>query len=310
MNVLVSGGVGYIGSVVTDILCQRNYNVRVYDELIYDDIYLKDVDFVRGDIRDKNKLKKELDWADCFIHLAAMVGDPVCSADPFLAQDINRNCVLWAADNFKGRFIFASTCSVYGQGSGVLDENSLIKPLSVYAQSKWAAEQFVDGISFRLGTLFGIGDPYSRIRMDLAVNYMTVKAFFHKQLTVYGGGQWRPFLHVRDAAQAMCDAVEQENKGVYNLAAENITITEVAEKILAKVPRASVWDEPLSFHDARDYRVSAEKARLELGFDPKISVDEGILEILKLCEEGRIKRWNTPRFNNAQYVELIRTYYG
>ena len=166
-NVLIVGGAGYVGGAITDLIQQSNYNVRVYDALIYEDSFRKPVDFVYGDVRDHEKLIPQLKWADAVIWLAAIVGDGACQLNPELTKSINQDSVAWLADNYDGRIVFMSTCSVYGAQNNELNETSGTNPLSLYAETKLNAEKFLkhkDAIIFRLGTLFGVGDLYSRIR--------------------------------------------------------------------------------------------------------------------------------------------------
>ena len=137
--------------------------------------------------------------------MAALVGDGACSINPELTFEINSESVKFLAENFKKRIVFLSTCSVYGAQDGILDETSSINPLSEYASSKVQAEEYLqnsDAIIFRLGTLFGISDEFSRIRLDLVVNILVTKALTEGKLTVFGGEQWRPLLHVNDVANA------------------------------------------------------------------------------------------------------------
>lgn len=301
MKVLVVGGAGYLGGAVTDILKR---SVRVYDNLTYEEAYLKDVDFVYGDIRDRQELKKHLDWADSVIWLAALVGDGACAINPALTKELNQDFVKWLADNFDGRIIFMSTCSVYGARDGLLDESSPTNPLSAYAATKLEAEKYLkdkNAIIFRLGTLFGLGDRYSRIRLDLVVNTLTARAISDGKLTVFGGDQYRPLLHVKDAAQAIVDALEHNHTGIFNLHQDNLTIKRLAEIVEFYIP-CQVEKVKTTFEDSRNYMVSSEKAINTWGFAPGNSVHTGILELKKLLEEGRIKDMNNPRYSNQGFL--------
>src|SRR5438552_5320705 len=178
-RVLVVGGCGYVGGAVVDALIESGHDTRVYDVLLYEEQYRKRVPFARGDVRDRARLREHLDWAECVVWLAALVGDGACALNPEIAVELNFKTVKWLHENFAGRVIFASTCSVYGAQDGELVERSAINPLSVYAATKLQAEAALadsDAISFRLGTLFGVGDEFSRIRLDLVVNTLTVRA--------------------------------------------------------------------------------------------------------------------------------------
>lgn len=195
MNVLVVGGAGYMGGAVTDLLIQNKHNARVYDALLYEESYRKPVDFVYGDVRDTERLLPHLKWADAVVWLAALVGDGACALNPDISISINQEPIKLLAEHYDRRIIFMSTCSVYGAQDAVLDESSQTSPLSVYAVTKLAAEQYLENknaIIFRLGTLFGVSDQFSRIRLDLVVNALTVRAHRHGEISVYGGDQFAP----------------------------------------------------------------------------------------------------------------------
>lgn len=303
MNVLITGGAGYLGGAVTDLI--KDHNVRVYDSLLFEEDYLKNVPFIYGDIRDKKKLKEQLDWADAVVWLAALVGDGACALNPVITMEVNQEMVKWLADNFDGRIIFMSTCSVYGARDGELNEDSPTNPLSVYAATKLASEYYLrdkNAIIFRLGTLFGLGDKYSRIRLDLVVNTLTARAVNEKKLTVFGGNQYRPLLHVRDAAEAIIHNLETDYKGVYNLHSENVSILELANSVRDVVPCGLEIVET-TFEDSRNYRANSDKARA-IGFDPQLVATDGIEEVRNLIEEGRIKDLNNPRYSNQGFMEL------
>ena len=175
MDILVVGGAGYVGGGIVDLLSKK-HNVTVYDSLIYENSFRKDVDFIFGDIRDYKKLNLILKNYDAVIWLAALVGDGACAINPNLTHEINAETVNNLVKNFQGKIVFLSTCSVYGAQEGMLNEDSSVSPLSEYASSKLIAEKYLedsDAIIFRLGTLFGIGDQFSRIRLDLVVNILT-----------------------------------------------------------------------------------------------------------------------------------------
>ena len=197
MKILITSGAGYIGGALTDILKDSKHSVKVYDSLLYEESYRKEVDFIYGDVRDKEKLSKYLKWADVVVWLAALVGDGACHLNPDVSFDVNETSIQWLAKRYDGRIIFTSTCSVYGAQDGELDESSYTNPLSEYASSKLAAEKYLqkkNALIFRLGTLFGVGDTFSRIRLDLVVNTLTVRAYKDNALKVFGGDQYRPLL--------------------------------------------------------------------------------------------------------------------
>ena len=311
MNVLVVGGAGYVGGGLTDELTRRGCTFRVYDSLIYEETYRKPVDFVFGDIRDHGKLLLELEWADVVVWLAALVGDGACQLDPVVSEQLNQETVKWLAEHFNGRIVFLSTCSVYGAQDGVLDEGSPVNPLSVYAATKLAAEEYLqdkNAIIFRLGTLFGVGDLFCRLRLDLVVNVLTVRAASHGEITVFGGEQFRPLLHVKDVGIAIADALESSRTGIYNLNRQNVRILDLAYQIRNHFPDLVIHKTEMKFQDARNYRVGSDKAQRELDFSPRYSIDDGIEEIKTLLLAGRLTDLNNPRYANHSYLEKFRAH--
>ena len=305
MNILVVGGAGYVGGGIVDKL-KQTHNVTVYDSLIYEESYRKNVNFVYGDIRDHDKLLPLLKENDAVIWLAALVGDGACSINPKLTFEINSESVKFLANNFDKRVIFLSTCSVYGAQEGLLDESSSINPLSEYASSKVQAEEYLsdsNAIIFRLGTLFGISDEFSRIRLDLVVNILVTKALTEGKLTVFGGEQWRPLLHVVDVANAIAHTIESDVTGIFNLHYKNFKIIDIAQAIIEKVPSASIETTPIKFQDARNYQVSSEKLYKESGFKASTNLSKGIEEIYNLISNNRIKNVHHNRYSNQNFLE-------
>ena len=307
MNILVVGGAGYVGGGIVDKL-QQKHQVTVYDSLIYENEFRKNVNFIYGDIRDYFKLNKILKQYDAVVWLAALVGDGACSINPTLTYEINSESVKNLVANFKGKIIFFSTCSVYGAQEGVLSEESEVNPLSEYAKSKLVAEDILtnsDAIVFRLGTLFGIGDEFSRIRLDLVVNVLVTKALIDNKMSVFGGEQWRPLLHVKDVANAVDHTIESSLKGVYNIHYKNFKISEIADLIKEKISNVEIVTTPLPFQDARNYQVSSEKLKLASNFEAEVSLEKGIDEVFNLISSGRVKDLNNPRYSNQNFLKTF-----
>ncbi len=295
IKTLVVGGAGYIGGEVTDLIP----GTVVYDNLLFEEDYLKPVNFVQGDIRDHAKLKPLLDKAHTVIWLAALVGDGACAVDPKLTYEINTDSVKWLAENFNGRIVFPSTCSVYGAQDGLLNENSPTNPLSAYADSKLKAEAYLkgkDATIFRLGTVFGVGDDYSRTRLDLVVNTMTARAVTEGKLQVFGGEQWRPLIHVRDVALALMLATNPEAPtGTHNLVYKNYRMSELAQEV-SQITGAEVEIVDMKFEDQRNYQVEQ-----IFTLNSYASVPDGIEEIINRV--ARIKDIHNPRYSNQAYLE-------
>ena len=317
-KILVVGGAGYIGGAVTDILIAKGVNFLVYDNLTYERDFRKPVPFVFGDILDTEKLLKVMNTykPTAIIWLAAMVGDGACKVNPELTIKINQDSVKWLSEHYDGRIVFTSSCSAYGQGKDILYEDSPKNPLSLYAVTKLKAEDYLknkNAAIFRLGTLFGVSDAFSRIRFDLVVNILALKATRAEPLTVYGGEQWRPLLHVKDAAKAIVGAALPITKdktippGTYNLNFRNMTIRELADDI-AQVyeghdkPKIEYLD--ISFEDERNYRVSTDRYEALPGHETfTLDVKDGVSEIRDLIIEGRIKDPLDPNHHNAKFIE-------
>lgn len=304
-KVLVAGGAGYIGGGLTDQLLQLGHAVRVYDFLLYENCYLKPVDFVRGDIRDIARLKPHLEWADVVVWLAALVGDGACSLDANLTREINVESIRALVKVFNRQIVYMSTCSVYGAQDGLLTEESPVNPLSLYGITKHEAEGIVNeagGTSFRLGTLFGLGDHFSRIRLDLVLNLLTLKACLYGSISVFGGDQYRPLLHVRDVGTAITQVIGTNHRGVFNLHQDNLKISALADRIADFYPGITVEKTEIKFQDARNYKVSSDKARSIFGFAPQLDVDIGIQEVGKLVTEGRIRDPSDAQYSNFDHL--------
>ncbi len=306
-NILLVGGAGYVGGAVSSELYSKNYNLKVYDNLLYEDSYLKDIDFIYGDIRDKKKLKKSLNWADVVIWMAAIVGDGACDVNKENTIDINQNTVKWLSKNYDGKIIFFSTCSVYGAQNGILDESCDVNPLSLYAQTKLESEKYLskkNSIIFRLGTLFGISDTYSRLRMDLVVNLLTIKAYFNKELTIFGGDQYRPLLHVKDVARAVVQSIKFNKTGIFNLKYDNYKISDLAHLVQKNFKEnIKIKTTKMMFQDTRNYMVSSNLFDKSFNFKPKYDVNYGINEILELIKSNRIKNFDDIRYTNYLYIK-------
>jgi nucleoside-diphosphate-sugar epimerase len=317
-RVLVVGGAGYIGGAAVDLLSRCDCEQHVYDVLMYERDYRKPVPFTYGDLLDTSRLSSVVQQFQptAIIWLAAIVGDGACQVNAEATLKINQHSVRWLAENYGGRIVFTSTCSVYGKADGVLSETSATNPLSAYATTKLAAESHLtdrNAVVFRLGTLHGVSDQFSRIRLDLVANVLSVKAMRGRPLTVFGGEQWRPILHVRDAARAIVNAAlvnEIPNNvppGVYNLAQQNVTIRQIAEIIrdtAPVTPKPSIEFSEISFEDARNYRVDMSRYARQPGAVPfKITLQESVLEVMHLIRDRRIKDPFSKAFQNARFLE-------
>jgi nucleoside-diphosphate-sugar epimerase len=325
-TVLLIGGAGYIGSALLPKLVAEGYRVRVLDLLLYgtDPIerYLDhpQVEIARSDFRRVDAVVSAMRGVKRVVHLGGIVGDPACAIDEELTIDVNLTATRMIGEVAKGqgikRFIFASTCSVYGASSEVLDENSSLTPLSLYARSKVGSEKVLldmaDGtftpVIARFATIYGLS---GRTRFDLVVNLLAAKAIFEGAITVCGGTQWRPFLHVDDAAAAVlhllrlpaCGAPEIFNIGSSD---ENYTIEQMADIIKEYVPEAKLIRID-NEQDRRDYRVSFSKIERVAGFKPKWTVAKGVQQVVDAIRAGRVIDYRDFRYSNERFLHEMRT---
>jgi nucleoside-diphosphate-sugar epimerase len=311
MKILVVGGAGYIGGYLTDLLLKNNIDVTVYDNLLYEYRYLKNVKFINGDISDYKKINKVLKKNfDSVICLAALVGDGACAANPEITKKVNYDSVHNLLENYKDKIIFMSTCSVYGQSNLLLNEKSKKNPQSLYAKTKIDAEKLINKFNknsciFRLGTLYGLGDQSSRIRLDLVVNILTMKAALGQPLEVFGGDQWRPLLHVRDVAHAILFSLENNIKGTYNISDKNYKIKDLALEIKKEFNnKIKLNISKMMFEDTRNYKVTSDNFK-NYGWKPIYSLKDGILEIKQIIKEERIKDINDIIYSNAKYINKL-----
>jgi len=321
-RVLVIGGAGYIGSALVIELLAKGVKVRVLDLLMYGTDPLKTVlehpnlELVRADFRQIDKVVAAVRDVDTVVHLGGIVGDPACSLDKDLTIDVNVTATRMIAEVAKGhgvgRFIFASTCSVYGASDEMLDEQSRLNPVSLYAQSKIACERILQKMGddsfatviLRFATIYGLS---GRIRFDLVVNLLTAKAVVDGVITVRGGDQWRPFLHVQDAAHAVRMALEAPidvvRNRTFNVGSEgqNYTILQVGEMIHRFVPEARLLDEGFD-QDRRNYRVSFDRVRTQLGFAPRWNVERGIHQVIDAIRSGNVGNYKDARYSNFEFM--------
>ncbi len=321
-KVLVIGGAGYIGSILIRKLLKRGYKVRLLDLLLYGDESIAELydepnfEFIKRDFRNVETIVHCFQDMDAVIHLGAIVGDPACALDEELSIEINLEATRMIAEVAKGygvqRFLFASTCSVYGASDAILDERSALNPVSLYARTKIDSEKVLlsfnsvdfSPIILRLATVYGLSP---RPRFDLVVNLLTAKAIFEGEITIFGGQQWRPFIHVEDAAEAFVKCLHAPLAAVkgqiFNVGCneQNCQIYRIGEFIKELVPEAIVTVEERD-SDLRNYHVCFDKIRNQLGFVPGKTVEEGILEIKEAIEEGRIKDYRDQQYHNSKFL--------
>lgn len=328
-NVLVIGGAGYIGSVLCRQLLNRGYTVRVLDSLLYGKDSLSDIlshphfQLMEGDSREVSAVFRAMLDMDAVIHLGELVGDPACALDKRLTLEVNVAATRMVAEAAKGcgvkRFLYASSCSVYGANTEVLDECSELNPVSLYAQAKIGSEQTLLGLNasdfnpviLRFATIYGLSP---RPRFDLVINVLTAKAVLDQKITIFGGDQWRPFIHVTDVAGGLILCLESplaSVKGqIFNLGSDdqNYTLDEIGDLIQELIPGSQVVKEADNV-DKRDYRVSFSKIRRELGFEPQMTVGDGVRELADAIRSGKIQDVSDIRYSNYKTLSEPRNHH-
>lgn len=325
IDVLVTGGAGYIGNILVEKLLNDGYKVRVLDLMLFGDDSLKpfeddkNLEIIRGDIRHIRDLTYSIKDVNTVIHLAGIVGDPACSINEQATHSVNVEATkaMMEICKYHGveRFIFASSCSVYGASKLLwLNEGSFLNPVSLYAKSKIDSEQIIlnstnyfgrnrlTPVILRFATAFGWS---RRMRFDIVVNLLTAKAVTEKEITIFGGKQYRPFVHVQDIAEACIAAFEAENelidRQIFNVGDNNLNyqIEEVGE-IIAKIhPEARI--KYIDYReDDRNYRVSFDKINYVLKWKAKWSLEAGIREMKKMIEEFEID-YKHDKYRNSTY---------
>lgn len=317
--ILVVGGAGYIGSMLSAGLVDAGYQVLVLDPLWYGGEALAalagrpNFELHVGDTRDEALTRGLVDRVSKVVHLGEIVGDPACDLDPEVTESVNlastARLARMASESGVERFVYASSCSVYGATDDVVDERAEPRPVSLYGNLKVSAEREILGLAsgtfhptiFRLATVYGRSH---RPRFDLVVNALAGRAVIDRRIAIQGGGQWRPFVHVADVAATLREALERpiEDIGgeIFNLGSndQNHTVLGVAEIVQGHVPGTEIEVSPVE--DQRNYRVSFDKLAEIFGFRPAHTVSEGVREIALAVESGLIPDIADPRLSNVR----------
>lgn len=327
MHILVTGGGGYLGTCLVAELLDQGHRVRIFDRFCFGDAPVAEwrdhpnCHIITGDIRRLGDCPDLLEGIEAIAHLAGLANDPSCDLNPEMAMDVNadstRELVSQALRAGVRRFVFASTCGVYGQGVfDVLDEQSPTNPVSTYSRTKLEGEHAVlamgtttfEPVIARPGTLYGWS---RRMRFDVAVNQMVATAARHRRIHVFGGGrQWRPFIHVRDAARAMALLLQapaaQVAGQIFNIGddAGNYRIADLAARIQAQFPQAQM-EIAKDDDDIRTFRVRFGKIRDQLGFTCLHGLDEGIEELRSRMADPALDPFEERYFNVRRMKQLL-----
>ena len=321
-KIFVTGGAGYIGSLLIPFLLKKGHKVKVYDTLFFGSDFFKknqNLMIVKGDIRDTKKLKKECNGYDVFLHLACISNDASYVLDENLSKSINFDSfepMVKAAKEVKiKRFIYASTSSVYGiSNEKNVKENHPLVPLTLYNKYKGLCEPILlenidnnfEGVIFRPATVCGYAP---RLRLDLSVNILTNHAYNKNKITVFGGNQLRPNLNIKDyclAVELLINSDKKKvNKEIFNIGYENMSILKIAELVQQVFKKKySKKIEIIRTHsdDNRSYHINSDKVKYKLGFIPKFTITDAIESILDAFESNKIKN----SFDNDIYFNVKR----
>ena len=323
MKFLVTGGGGYLGAVLTRRLAAAGHSVTVFDAGYFGLHHLKamrgDIKIQAGDLRtlteDPVATRALLDGCDAIFHLAAVSNDPSADLAPDMTEQVN--CVVThrlaeAAKETSTRFVFASSASVYGDAEGEQDEASPLQPLSLYARSKVAGELSLMELAaddwkpaiLRMGTLFGLSP---RMRFDLVVNIFSLHIRTQGRLRIMGDGQqWRPYLHVEDAARAFehFATLPDLNGSVFNVSHHNLTVVDVAAAVASLDPTVEITHVDLDQPDHRSYQMDTGRL-LATGFVPTTDVATGATEIVAALDGGVLVNTDGKVFRNATWMKEV-----
>jgi len=324
-SVFITGGAGYVGSILVTELLKKNYRVAVYDIMYFGDDFLPknnpNLKVIRGDIRDQENLKKSCQGYDVFLHLACISNDSSFQLDENLSKTINFDAfepmVVAAKANGIKRFIYASTSSVYGvsKEKNVTEDHPLV-PLTLYNKFKGMCEPLLFkhtnkdfmGVVFRPATVCGYAP---RLRLDLSVNILTNFAINKNQIKVFGGDQLRPNLHIMDYCEAVDTLLQAENKKIenqiFNVGYQNMSINEIAnlvKKVVEKeYPQKGKIDIiKTASNDNRSYHINSDKIKKILGFQPKKTIAMAVVDLCNAFKDGKIKN----SFEDDFYFNLNR----
>jgi len=325
-NVLVTGGGGYVGAVLIPKLLEHGYGVRVLDLFIYGEQVFDNVkenpnlELYKGDIRDQSLLRKILPGCDAVVHLACISNDPSFELDPELGKSINYDAFIPLVDisseSGVKRFIYASSSSVYGvkEEKNVTEDLPLL-PLTDYSKYKALCEEVllkkrVPGfvtLILRPSTVCGYSP---RLRLDLTVNILTNHAVNNRKITVFGGQQMRPNIHIEDMAQAYIKSLEWPDEAIdgkiFNVGFDNFTVSEIANKV-RKVVGEDIEIVTTPTDDNRSYHVSSAKINKELGFVAEHSVEDAIRDLVASFQAGKIPNaMKDSRYYNIKTMQELK----
>ncbi len=321
-HIFITGGAGYVGSVLVPKLLKKGYKVTVLDLMIYGADVLPqhpNLNSVKGDIRDQELLKKLLPGVDTVIHLACISNDPSFELNPGLGKSINLDAfdplVRISKESGVHRFIYASSSSVYGiKEEPNVHEDVALEPLTDYSKFKMMCEVILDKYrsndfitcTIRPATVCGYG---KRLRLDLSVNILTNLAINKGEITVFGGSQKRPNIHIEDMTDLYGSLIElpaeKINGKIWNAGYENFTISQIAQMVKNVVgDQVTIVTTPSN--DLRSYHISSEKIKKDIGFEPKHSIEDAVRDLKEAFEKGLVPdSLSADKYFNVKLMQNI-----
>ncbi len=321
-NILITGGAGYVGSKLVPLLLKNNYNVIVYDLMIYGSDVINEhpnLKMIKGDIRDINYLSEFIKVSECVIHLACISNDPSFELNPSLGKSINLDCfepmLKSCVKNSIERFIYASSSSVYGVKSDPeVHEELSLEPLTDYSKfkaecetilSKYQSDKFTT-ITIRPATVCGYAP---RQRLDVVVNILTNLAYHKNEITVLGGDQLRPNIHIDDMAEAYLTLLKADKNDVageiFNAGYENFSILDIAHMVKKNIgPKVNIIKK--ISNDDRSYKISSSKIYKKLNFMPKKTIEDAVIDLVKAFQNGDLQNTlNSDKYFNIKRMQKI-----
>ncbi|MFX0022002.1 MAG: NAD-dependent epimerase/dehydratase family protein [Candidatus Hermodarchaeota archaeon] len=309
-KILILGGLGYIGSILYDIMKQEEWEVDIVDNHLYKDLHPPNP-FIEADVRNKDQIEQIIKKYDIVVNLAAIVGDPACLIDTNLAIEINcigaRN-VAEICKKMKKFIVHISTCSIYGsEPNRIVKEEDEGFPIDFYGQTKYTQERLIREICednyciLRLGTAYGLSP---RMRYDLVVNAFAARAVRFKKITIFGGEQERPFVHIRDISRAIIHVIKNNLRGIYNIRGENLSLLKLGE-IVKQITNCEI-EIDRNIVDKRSYMVDSSKI-MNTGYEFKYDIEYALREIITSPTAQEFHKGIYSNLKVAERVKIANT---
>ena len=321
-KIFITGGAGYVGSILVPELLNLGYHVTVYDLMIYGDQVIEkhsNLKMIKGDVRDEKLLNESIQKNDVVIHLACISNDPSFELNPSLGKSINLDSfeplVKIAKENNIKRFIYASSSSVYGvKNEKDVDESMNLEPLTDYSKFKADCEKILNSYgeesftvtTVRPATVCGYA---KRQRLDVIVNILTNFAFHKKEIQIFGGSQLRPNIHINDMARVYIELIKADknkiNKQIFNVGSANHSVLEIAEMVKKNIGE-EIKLVKIDSKDIRSYHISSKKIKEIIGFETKLTIENAIIDLKDAFKKKLLlNTFEDPNFFNIKKMQLI-----